>query len=854
RDIKPANLMLSREGHLCVTDFGLARMLQEPGMTVSGSFLGTPAYMSPEQIAAGRIPLDHRTDIYSLGAVLYELLTLQRPFPGESREEILTGVLTRDPRPPRRFNAKVPVDLETICLKALEKDPDRRYATAGEFAQDLRQYLQRGLIAAQRAGLVRRASKSIRRHPTLATAAGLAVLFAAVVGGIVWMNARQAAAAELERLVLDGELAREAGLHDQSLARAEAALAIDPQNAPARLLQARARIQLLETRAVVQDTRDRLAREPDDWVSHLILAFAGSNDYDPDLSVDAPAHVRALERLAPESADAYFVRAQIAAGPLERLDLLNRSLEINPRNARALNERINALRMRKDFQSAFLDCERLITAHERSPQGYRMKALVLRDLHDHAGAFEAIERAIAMTDEDEQSTDAAWNYQARAEIHTARGDNREASADLDRAIALSPDFISALTDRAHCHTRAGEYQRAVAVARRVIEINPDYRYAHFRLFLAYWNLQERDQLREALAALGERAESWRDRPARVAAHSTISHWYRMLGDNAQALVHADRAINLDPTYPWAYWARLKVRQRLEGDRGIEADCDALASLALEDLGADLARAGYLDSLCKRSEQAIESYTSIIERAPHWADPYYGRGSLHQARSAYPEARDDLSKAIERAPAWAGPHRIRGLVHKGERRYEQALADVGRAIELEPKNRDATFGRALVYMDLERFEDALADFELVFKQAPRGLHARWNQSIALLRLGRDAEALAAAEKMVENRPGFDLAIRRRATLLSYMGRIDEALAGAEQAVEHSPKDAWNYLHRARMLLNGAGDCDRVQADLATAHDLAPDDPAVGNEIGWLHAAEVYRRSPDRYAGDLDLGFA
>ena len=165
RDVKPANLMLSREGHLSITDFGLARLLEEPGMTVSGSFLGTPAYMSPEQITAGRVKLDHRTDVYSLGAVLYEMLSMQRPFPGESREEILTGVMTKDPRPPRRFNGKIPVDLETICLKALEKDPDRRYATAGAMAQDLRQYLQGGLIAAKRAGIHRRTWKSMRRHP-----------------------------------------------------------------------------------------------------------------------------------------------------------------------------------------------------------------------------------------------------------------------------------------------------------------------------------------------------------------------------------------------------------------------------------------------------------------------------------------------------------------------------------------------------------------------------------------------------------------------------------------------------------------------------------------------------------------
>ena len=132
RDVKPANLLLSGDGRLCLGDFGLARVAQEPGMTVSGSFLGTPAYMSPEQVAAGRVKLDHRTDVYSLGAVLYEMLTLQRPFQGDSREQILTGILSKDPRPPRKINPHVSrSDLETICLKAMEKDPDRRYATAG---------------------------------------------------------------------------------------------------------------------------------------------------------------------------------------------------------------------------------------------------------------------------------------------------------------------------------------------------------------------------------------------------------------------------------------------------------------------------------------------------------------------------------------------------------------------------------------------------------------------------------------------------------------------------------------------------------------------------------------------------
>ncbi len=131
RDIKPSNLLLSPAGRLSVNDFGLARMLEQPGMTITGELVGTPLYMSPEQITAGRVPMDHRTDIYSLGATLYELLTLRPPFAAEQRDQLLAQIIQKDPTPPRKVNGKVPVDLETICLKAMDKDPDRRYQTAG---------------------------------------------------------------------------------------------------------------------------------------------------------------------------------------------------------------------------------------------------------------------------------------------------------------------------------------------------------------------------------------------------------------------------------------------------------------------------------------------------------------------------------------------------------------------------------------------------------------------------------------------------------------------------------------------------------------------------------------------------
>jgi tetratricopeptide (TPR) repeat protein len=178
RDIKPSNLLLSPDARLSVNDFGLARMLEQPGMTMTGEFVGTPAYMSPEQITAGRTPLDNRTDIYSLGATLYELLTLEPPFKGESREQVLAQIMYKEPKAPRRINKGVPVDLETICLKALEKDPDRRYQTAGQMADDLRRFVDRFAISARRAGPVARGVKWVRRRPALAATCAFALILA----------------------------------------------------------------------------------------------------------------------------------------------------------------------------------------------------------------------------------------------------------------------------------------------------------------------------------------------------------------------------------------------------------------------------------------------------------------------------------------------------------------------------------------------------------------------------------------------------------------------------------------------------------------------------------------------------
>jgi serine/threonine protein kinase/tetratricopeptide (TPR) repeat protein len=199
RDIKPSNLLLSPVGRLSLNDFGLARMLEQPGMTVSGEFVGSPMYMSPEQIAVGRAPLDHRTDIYSLGATLYELLTLQPPFPGVRRDQVIAQIIGKEPKPPRSINRKVPPDLETICLKMMEKDPDKRYQTAGSVAEDLRRHVKRFAISARRIGPVGRVVRWAKRNRATAAALCGLLLLGLLAGAFAYREHRGQQQAREER-------------------------------------------------------------------------------------------------------------------------------------------------------------------------------------------------------------------------------------------------------------------------------------------------------------------------------------------------------------------------------------------------------------------------------------------------------------------------------------------------------------------------------------------------------------------------------------------------------------------------------------------------------------------------------
>lgn len=307
RDIKPSNLLLAPDGRLCVSDFGLARIGEQPGMTLTSEVIGSPLYMSPEQ-AAGRLPLDRRTDVYSLGVTLYELLALRPPFDGTRRDQLLLQIIHDDPPPPRQWNRRVPYELETICLKAMEKDADRRYQTALELSRDLGNFAAGLSIAARRRSGLGRAWNWYCRRPAV-SALGTALIVAAVLAAYFAHSAsstqQNIKVVQLEDAVdeaLIANMSGDADMADRAIARVAA---IEPDTGWLTLLRGHLAFQRGDYDEAVERLENAVKRLPASVAARSLLAasYVGAGVWERYETILAE-----LQGLTPQSAEDYMFR------------------------------------------------------------------------------------------------------------------------------------------------------------------------------------------------------------------------------------------------------------------------------------------------------------------------------------------------------------------------------------------------------------------------------------------------------------------------------------------------------------------------------------------------------------------
>jgi tetratricopeptide (TPR) repeat protein len=693
RDVKPANLLVDAAGTLWVTDFGLAQVQSDAKLTLTGDLVGTLRYMSPEQALAKRVVIDHRTDVYSLGATLYELLTLEPVFAGSDRQELLRQIAFEEPRPPRKVNRSVPKELETVVLKALAKNPAERYQSAQELADDLRRFLNSEPIRARRPSLAQRARKWARRHRgVVATATAGLLACLALLGGVAgWVMHDRAD--ESKRLSVE---------FDKAMREAEALQEQGNWPAMRRVIDsARA---LLASRAVSPDQRRRAEElQADlDMASRLegvsliptpiggkqtansqkdprdtgILRAVGRVDLtEPDPRVDAwlqqdPEYAQAFQdfgvdvaavvarpggadpnevKSAGERLGARTIRVQLAAA-LDHWALMRSSPKRNLPGWQALldisqiadpdpqrNEFRQALQ-RKDWKSLteLASSEHVLSWPART---VTLLSVVLRE----TGAAE--ESLALLRRVHERHPD---YYTVNTELTAALLDRdvplwAEALHYATAAVALRPYSAGAHVHLGVALADKGDLDRAVAAWREAVQLQPDLAGVHHNLGLA---LAEMGKLDQAVAAY---REAIRHRPKLMRARIDLARALEQQEkyDEAIDVYYEAKAIQEDLALAYD---RLGIAYYFKGDlkKAIEVQIQGLPYWP--ESGRSSAQAyqnvatSYRD--VKDWDNAIAAYEMAIKRDPKFSSPYndlavalHEKGDLEGAKARLKQARD-----------------------------------------------------------------------------------------------------------------------------------------------------------------------------------------------------------------------
>ncbi|OAI46169.1 hypothetical protein AYO44_11785 [Planctomycetaceae bacterium SCGC AG-212-F19] len=801
RDLKPANIMFTKDGVPKLTDFGLAKSMteQDQAQTGADAVLGTPSYMSPEQAGGKTAEVGAAADIYALGVMLYELLTGQIPFRGDTLMSTLLMVQNDEPKPPVQLQPKVSRDLQTICLKCLEKKPEKRYASAEALAQELGRYLNGEPILARPVSTSERAYKWAKRHPMAVALMGVcASAIVGVVWVILWSNAdlqrrmeeyrRAALRAEAEKLLGEADEAFRRENYPQALARA---LAFKEQmdqepdlypdlrpHADDLLAKTKPRVDNLQAFQAARQNYEQFKKQHDEVFFYQTL-FTGAH---------AAENLKKIQDIAEEALGKFGVSASGDSSPRiddnyfskeEKADIIGGCYEL----LLALAETA-ARRQAPTEALQILDRAAKIGPDTKAYHLRRARYLLLAG--DKAGADK--ERQIAL----EHKAVLALDYFLVGEEYYLRDQPMQAVAELEKALQLRPDLFWAQYYLAISELRLHRFSQAKTALAACLGRRPDFLWIH--LVRGFANAEQDDfpaaetdfrRVEQALAghpdellqyglyvyrsvlrvrqgekdparfddAVADLQKAIQLRPKQYQAYVNLAQTYEKQHKLADAVAQLEQAIQLEPGRVFLYRRRARVQIQRADDAAALQDLDQAigleppGSLSLA-LAEDLLERGRL--LCRKQKykEGIEAYDRALAIRPEMAVAYRWRAEAMLKLGQAEDAIGAFNQYIRQGGALdASVYRGRAQAKVALDRWTDAIDDYSKALTSKPDDTLSYVGRGWAHVQASALPSARADFDKAVGLEPKNPYALLGRAYVSVQLSALQKGLADVEAAV-----------------------------------------------------------------------------------------------------------